>query len=417
LSVICFRLAFDFGSIIERPALISPRQEFLLVDTPQARSKTASATPRVVVAIPVRNERDRIEGCLSALASQVGLDPGSLGIVLFANNCTDDTCDVVRALPSLPWPLRLIERTDPAASAGWARRIAMDAAAEWLVEGGHADGILLTTDADSRVGKDWVARNLACIAKGADAVAGRISLEPHEAALLPRRLHARGRLEAEYEAILTEIGARLDAEPGNPWPCHWTKSGATLAVRLTAYRAVGGMPDQPAGEDRAFIDAIRAHDLVVRHDPTIEVVTSGRLEGRAIGGVADTIRLRCEVPDSHCDLRLERVLNFVNRCFWRRTLRRLHASGSLKATWRWAPFLAIGRQTALSIANSPFAGQTLAAIEIASPRLAYRPVRPSALLRQIGIGRLFLRALRAVEKVDGDGQQICRVQRRVRQVG
>ena len=224
---------------------------------------------RAVVAIPVRNERDRINACLQALAVQVGLASGSFGIVLFANNCTDDTCDLIRAFSAMPWPIRLIERTDSGASAGWARRIAMEAAADWLVDGGHADGIILTTDADSCVGSDWVARNLARIDEGADAVAGRISLDPHEAALLPERLHARGRLEAEYETILTEIAARLDPEPGNPWPCHWSKSGATLAVRMSAYTAAGGMPDMPSGEDRAFVDAIRARDLTVRHDPAI----------------------------------------------------------------------------------------------------------------------------------------------------
>ena len=359
------------------------------------RSKASSAHPWVVVAIPVRNEGDRIVSCLSALAAQVGLELGCFGIVLFANNCTDNTCELVRAFLPLPWPLRLIEKTDPAASAGWARRVAMDAAAEWLSEGGHSEGVLLTTDADSRVGSDWVARNLACIVNGADAVAGRICLEPHEAALLPPSLHARGQLEARYEAILTEIGARLDPEPGNPWPCHWSKSGATLAVRLSAYRAVGGMPIQPAGEDHAFVDAIRAHDLVVRHDPAIEVVTSGRLDGRAVGGVADTIRLRCDVPDSPCDDRLERALTFVIRCLWRRTLRRLHVSGRLRATWWWATFLAIPQQKAMRIVQTPFAGQALAAIEKASPRFAYCPLCPAALPSQIAIGRLLLRGLRA----------------------
>ena len=365
------------------------------------RSKTTSANPSVVVAIPIRNERDRIVSCLSALAAQVGLEPRSFGIVLFANNCTDDTCDLVRAFSPMPWPLRLIEKTDPAASAGWARRIAMNAAADWLNESGQFDGVLLTTDADSRVGIDWVARNLACIAQGADAVAGRIRLEPHEAALLPPQLHARGELESEYEAILTEIGARLDPEPGNPWPCHWSKSGATLAARLSAYQAVGGMPDQPAGEDHAFIDAIRAHDLVVRHDPEIEVVTSGRLDGRATGGVADTIKLRCDIPDSPCDARLERALTFVTRCLWRRTLRRLHASGGLHATWRWAPALAIPRQKALGIVKAPFVGHALTAIEKVSPRLAYRPLRPSALPRQIAVGRLLLRTIRVAESLSG----------------
>ena len=189
--------------------------------------------------------------------------------------------------------MRVIERNDPQASAGWARRMAMDAAEAWLRENGVSDGVLLTSDGDSCVGIDWVARNLAALAQGADLVAGRIKLDPVEAALLPDRLHRRGQLEAEYEALLIEIETWIDPEPGNPWPCHWAKSGATLAVRQAVYRAVGGMPDMPTGEDRAFVDAVRAHDFIVRHTADVEVVTSGRLDGRALGGVADTIKLRC----------------------------------------------------------------------------------------------------------------------------
>ena len=358
----------------------------------------AHAHPSAIVAIPVHNEGDRIGACLTALAAQVGLKRGSFGIVLFANNCTDDTCDLVRAFSGLPWPLRLIERRNPSASAGWARRVAMEAAADWLAEGDHADGVILTTDADSRVGIDWVARNLARIGEGADMVAGRISLEPREAALLPGRLHARGRLEAEYEAIVTEISARLDPEPGNPWPCHWSKSGATLAARWSAYMAIGGLPALPCGEDRAFVDAFRARDFIVRHDPAIEVVTSGRLDGRATGGVADTIKLRCDVPDSPCDDRLERLHHAVVRCLWRTWLRRLHARGRLAATWLWAPLLAIPRCEARRIAEAPFFGRALAEIEAVSPRLAYHPLRPSGLPRQIAVGRLLLSGLRALKR-------------------
>lgn len=349
-----------------------------------------------VVAIPIHNEREHIVDCLGALAAQTGIAPDRYGLLLFLNNCSDGTAEAISSFAPLPFPLRVLDVHHQEATAGWARRCAMDAAAEWLEESGSGDGTLMTTDADSRVGSDWIKRNLAHIAAGADAVAGRISLDPADAALLPASLHARGRLEGEYEALLTEIGARLDVEPGNPWPCHWTRSGATLAVRLPVYRAVGGMPALAHGEDRAFVSAVREQDFVVRHAPDIEVVTSGRLVGRATGGAADTMKLRCEVPDSPCDDRLEPMHRAVARMLWRRRIRHLHAAGRLARDPSWAPLLGVPRSEAERISRLAFFGQVHAAIEAASPRLRYKPVTPSQLPGQIRRAKLLLAALHRV---------------------
>ncbi len=361
-----------------------------------------------VVAVPIRNERQRVAACLQALAAQAGLAPGSFGILLFLNNCTDDTaCVVSETIASLPdglfQPLRVIEVSDVVACAGWARRQAMDAAALWLAESGSADGMVLTTDADSRVEPDWVARSLAIVAAGADAVAGRIALDPQEAALLPTSLHDRGRLEARYEELLTEIGARLDPEPGNPWPCHWTRSGASLAVRRRAYETVGGMPPLPAGEDRAFVEALRQANFVVRQDPGIVVTTSGRLEGRAVGGAADTMRLRCERPDSLCDDRLERLDRALRRVLWRRWLRRAYADDRLHAGRLWPSVLGLPSATAAAAAILPSFSHAHAAIEAASPQLAYRPLPPSRLPRQIRLAEFLLKALRRFRAGDRGG--------------
>ena len=349
--------------------------------------------PRAVVAIPACNEEERVSACLAALAAQSGLAADTLGILLFLNNCTDRTASIVAAA-ALPCPLRVIECTHRQASAGWARRCAMEAAAAWLGSGARNDGVLLTTDADSCVGEDWVARNLAALDAGASAVAGRLALDAYEAARLPPALHLRGQRESAYEAMLTEICARLDPEPGNPWPCHWSKSGATIAVTLKAYEAVGGMPAQPTGEDHAFIDAIIARDLVVRHDPGIVVTTSGRLEGRATGGVADTIRLRCEVPESPCDERLEPALRVVMRRRLRCQLRLMWEVEGLRETRKWAPPLGISDALARQIASASFFGEAHAAIQASSPRLRYEPLRPRQLPVQMLIARTLLSLLR-----------------------
>jgi hypothetical protein len=367
----------------------------LLIDCAGATARMvlpAVQTPLAVVAVPVRNEVERIGACLDALAAQEGAGP--FGVVLFLNNCTDGTRAAVERR-TWPMPLRVVVQDFAGAHAGWARREAREAAARWLEEGGAegACGTLLTTDADSRVPPDWIARCRAGLAAGADLVAGRIALDADEAARLPAALHARGRREGAYEARLIEIEARLDPDPHDPWPRHWTHSGATLAVRLDAYRAAGGMPAVPVGEDRAFVARLAARDARLRHDPAIVVVTSGRLDARAPGGAADTMRLRCAEPESPCDARLEALPRAVLRVLWRRRLRRLHAAGRLDRTWAWAPWLGVGPARARAVAALPSAAEAIQALET-EPHLAHRPLRPRALPGHTRLADALLAVLR-----------------------
>lgn len=366
--------------------------------------KSPDVTLRVsaVVAIPVRDEVERVATCLRALDAQVGLGVHRLGVVLFLNNCTDGTAGAIASvLPSLGVPVRVSEREFVGASAGWARREAMETAAAWLEEDGAEPRLILTTDADSQVPKDWVARNLAVIAMGADAVAGRVALNEEDEARLPCRLRARGQLESDYEALLVELESLIDPLPHDPWPKHWTTSGATLAVRLAAYRRVGGMPPVALGEDRAFVSSLLSSDALVRHDPAILVTTSGRLFGRAPGGAADTMRLRSEVPNSPCDLRLEPLPRALLRFGWKRRVRQLHATRRLSRQLLWAPWLGIGPSDAQEIAGIPKVGAALAAVEFASPWLTYRPLSPTELPANIRLARAAVTCLRRVKRLGG----------------
>ncbi|WP_375456580.1 glycosyltransferase [uncultured Methylobacterium sp.] len=364
----------------------------VVVPVARVPETSSAAIPDTIVAIPVRNEAERIAACLRAIDAQAGLRPGSLGLVLFLNNCTDDTARIVADhVPRLSVPVRVIETVFDGAHAGWARRAAMDAAAAWL----GASGTILSTDADSRVPPTWVAANLRARAAGADAVAGRVELIPEEAALLPPALRARGKLEDAYDALLTEAEARIDPDPNDPWPCHRTTIGATLGVGLDAYAQVGGMPEIPLGEDAAFVARLRAQGFRVRHDPAVMVFVSARLAGRAPGGVADTIRARCEDPGALCDARLEPLPRALVRYLWRRRLRRLHASGRLGTTRGWARRLAIPPEDARRIAAMPLLGQAVAEAERASPRLGHRPIGVRDLPGQIRLAKAVLPAVRA----------------------
>jgi hypothetical protein len=289
----------------------------------------SSSLKRAIVAIPARNEEDRIGPCLRALSRQSGIESNALGVVVFVNGSCDGTARVVRAMASATGlDIGLVEdgairRPD----AGWARRMAMEAAADWFARQALSldppvRRIILTTDADTIVPPDWVARNLRVIDAGASAVAGAFDIDPAEKVALPVMLRLRLRLEARYEALITELTCRLDPQPHDPWPRHAATSGASLAVDLEAYRAVGGMPALPVGEDKAFVDALVATGRRVRHDPDIRVRTSARLVGRAIGGFSDGMRLRAKRWNDPCDERLRPIEQLLGGPSARRADRR-----------------------------------------------------------------------------------------------
>jgi GT2 family glycosyltransferase len=365
-----------------------------------ARSE-AAVRPRCVVAIPVKDEAERLPACLRALAEQRDatgrhLALGSFGVLIFANNCRDESAALASSMVAgLPFVARIVERRLPATSAhaGGARRAAMDLARGWLEESDADGGVILTTDADSRVPTDWIVANLAAIEAGADAVLGRIALD-EEGDLLPPAVHRRGSLESAYEQLLTEVSALLDPLDHNPWPHHATISGASLGVTAPAYRRVGGLPRVPLGEDKAFVAALLRHDAHLRFAPDIAVVTSARLRGRAPGGVADTLRLRSLDPDASCDESLEPFRVAIKRAGWRGRLRRQRRSGELETKGEWSRALVISAREARRIAKAPTFGAAWSAAESASPLLARRLLTPADLPGQIAAARRALARLR-----------------------
>ena len=262
------------------------------------------------VAVPVKDEAERITACVQALARQQ--DISASGIVLVVNNTRDATAAIVRALAgSAAVPIEVIEHEFPPemASAGAARRMAMERAAALA----GPDGTVLTTDADGRVAPDWVAANLFHLRRGLDAVAGRARLETADEAAIPARLREDDALECAYAAALDEIAARLVPVEWDPWPRHTEHSGASIAVTVEAYRRVGGMPAAAIAEDRKFFAALVANGARVRHAPEIIVTVSGRITGRAEGGMADTILRRMQRADPYLDDALEPALDWYRR--------------------------------------------------------------------------------------------------------
>lgn len=285
--------------------------------------ETARPGVGIAIGIPVKNEFACIGRCLNAIAAQT--DSPVPDVVLLVNNTTDGTADLVRSLaPSLRLRLHLHEVTLPPerACAGWARKLAMDAACGLA----GPNGVLLTTDADGYVAPDWIAANLRSLASGVGAVAGIAEIDPDDAALIPAVLHEDDARECGYAALLDELDALLDPDPYDPLPRHDQHSGASIAVTAAMYARAGGIPPVKIGEDRAFFDALRRADARIRHSPDVIVTVSGRIEGRASGGMADTIRRRLVQPDQMADDRLEAADRAAFRSELRRRCREVFSS-------------------------------------------------------------------------------------------
>lgn len=248
--------------------------------------------PPCVVCVPARNEAEALPELMAALARQD--TPGRLRVVVVANNCTDGTADLLRALaeraPRLS--LRVLETTLPAARArvGVARGLAMDAGAAWLREEGMAEGALISTDADAMPPPGWVSAKLGALARGAEAVGGEIRLLEQPDRPLPGWLTETRARVARYWAAVRGLAHRIDPLPHDPPPRHGDHTGASLAVTVAAYRAAGGVPPLERQEDLALVAAIERMGGRLRHAPDAWVRVSAREDGRAPGGMADEMQ-------------------------------------------------------------------------------------------------------------------------------
>ena len=236
--------------------------------------------PPVVVAVPAKDEAGAVEACLAGLdrsirhARHLGLIDEVI-IVVSAHRCSDDTAAVARRTLVKPGVRGEVLVDDEADTVGAVRDGAVrhglahlqDARGSWV----------FSTDADTVVGTDWISQVLtvatehdaACVVGLAalDAWHGSIAGLCAYRELLDRKLH---------------LGS-----PGNE---HHHVYGANLAVRTDAYLAVGGFPDTVHGEDQQLVDSIEAAGYGIARTCQVSVTTSGRMRGRAGGGLADLLR-------------------------------------------------------------------------------------------------------------------------------
>jgi len=243
---------------------------------------------RAIVVVPARDEEQRIGACLDALAAQIEIEPAAYETIVVLDDCSDGTEREVEAARRR-WPaFRLHTLAGPGRGAGPARATGMDVACARLESVGRVEALLATTDADSLVAPDWIARQLEAIAAGAEAIGGEILLDPGEAARLPAAV-LRGR-DADLLERTRLAGARGPAE-------HAHFAGASIGLTPRVYRRTGGMGWLAALEDQELEDRLAEEGVAIHRLRPVQVVTSARTDGRAERGLALDLALAEWIPE------------------------------------------------------------------------------------------------------------------------
>jgi glycosyltransferase involved in cell wall biosynthesis len=211
----------------------------------------------VAVIVPAHDEQDLLPACLASLAvaqAAAGIDSTVL-VVLDA--CSDATGDIAAAAGARTVSLS-------ARNVGAARRAGVAAA---LAAYGTTGYWLASTDADSRVPADWLARQLGYARAGAEIVVGTVEVDDWSG--WPDTLAAR--YHDRYHRRVGPTG-------------HNHVHGANLGTTAEAYLAVGGFPARRRAEDRAFVARARRAGRRIVWATDLPVLTSARPAARVAGG-------------------------------------------------------------------------------------------------------------------------------------
>jgi cellulose synthase/poly-beta-1,6-N-acetylglucosamine synthase-like glycosyltransferase len=229
----------------------------------------------VGVVVPARDEELTIGRCIRSVidAHAAYGRRARLWVVVVADSCTDRTVAVARG--TIAARGEVIECTPR--SPGTARRRGVAAVMQHFRGVEPARIWLANTDADTYVPSNWLKQHLEHADHGASAVAGIVRLD--ETAALNRRI---GKLHRDTYELRTD-------------GTHTHVHGANLGVRADAYLDVGGWSHLAVAEDHCLWARLKRHGWKLRSPASSVVVTSARLQGRAVGGFADTLRLRLTV--------------------------------------------------------------------------------------------------------------------------
>jgi cellulose synthase/poly-beta-1,6-N-acetylglucosamine synthase-like glycosyltransferase len=228
----------------------------------------------VAVVIPARDEDRTIGACIRAVlrACDAAAGVDRAWVVVAADRCTDDTVRLARR--ALRGRGEVFECDW--GSVGAARRSGVEFALAELRGVDPRRLWIANTDADTIVGKDWIDVHLGFAQQNFAAVAGIARIEG---------------VPGYGTDMVEALSATYEIPPDGR---HSHVHGANLGVRADAYLDVGGWSRARLAEDHCLWNRLRSGGWRVCASSASSVVTSGRLEGRAAGGFADTLRSRVE---------------------------------------------------------------------------------------------------------------------------
>jgi glycosyltransferase involved in cell wall biosynthesis len=211
---------------------------------------------RIGVVIPAHDEEQFLPACLSAVRRAVRQVPGiAVHLVVVADSCHDRTGEHARQAGAAVVTVH-------ARRVGAARAAGMRAVLRRTCHANPLGTWLATTDADTVVAPDWLARQLHHANRGWDAVAGTVAVTDWS----EHPPHTQAMFAARYE---------------HPADSHPHVHGANLGVSAEAYLAAGGFPPLRTGEDHALAGRLSAAGRRILRATDVNVVTSARREARA----------------------------------------------------------------------------------------------------------------------------------------
>ena len=216
----------------------------------------------LVVVVPVHDEAELLDSCLSSLAAAIARAPVPCEVRVVLDACTDDSAEIAARHPFS------VVRTD-ARAVGAARAQGIASGLRPLGDLPAERVWIANTDADSTVPANWITSQLELAASGADLVVGTVRPDFDDLSPAHQRLW-----------LDTHI-------PGSP---NGHTHGANLGVRASTYAAVGGFSALTEHEDVRLVDACRRWGATVVATDAAEVITSGRFIGRTPGGYAGYLR-------------------------------------------------------------------------------------------------------------------------------